>query len=176
MSRSAALEAARLWVDAALPSLTETILARQLNAGTVRPDLPYATLEWLRDRAPASVRTRVGDESAPGDPDGLTHDYHVEPRRIGVVQIVVYGSTGPDLMNQLTLSRNKEAIREQIRSAGIAVQELGDVVDTLELRDTVHEPSALQDWAVSYGAQLTDVRIGTITSLEEDIDLEYEGE
>ena len=170
-----AFDAFRGFIELALvPPLEEVRDAAPTTGGAAdvgRPDLPYATVLWLRSRALSSAPyRRVGDEVNPGDPDGATHEDVVQQVREGVVQLVAYGDAGPEQLDLLPLLKDQTTQQKYLQENGIACRPLGDVLDTRELRDTTFEASAAQEWAVIYAVE-SKGRIGTIETVTADLTL-----
>lgn len=160
-----ATEAFRGWVELALPALVEVINAKQKIADGKRPVMPYATVERTRGRNLASPHRRVGDVVDPENADGATNELELTRVREIIIEVVFYGDTGPDLCELLPTTRGRLAEQAYLRAQGIAVRELADVLDTLELRDTVHEASAMQEYAVTYTTEDLS-QVGTIETLD----------
>lgn len=161
-----AREAFRGWVELALTGLvSEVILAAPTVADARRPALPYATVMRTRGRNLSTPHRRVGAEVAPADPEGATNELDLTRMREAVVEVQAFGDQGPDLLELLPTTRDRLAERDYLHTAGIAIRELSDMLDLRDLRDTVHEASAMQEYAMVYATEdLT--RVGTIETLD----------
>lgn len=168
LTAATALEAFRGFIVMALSALNGTVYSKQAVADYNREDMPYATIEWLRSRALSSTPyRRVGDEVDPEHAGGLTHEDVVQQLREGVVQLVGYGDTIPELFELLPLIKVQLDEQKYLNDQGIAIRELSEVIDTRTLRDTTWEVSALQEWAVIYAVESVS-RIGTIETATAD--------
>lgn len=167
LTKAQAFEAFRSWAAALLsPTVSEVWEQNQAEALAQRPDLPYATVRWLRSRRLSTApRTYVGDEVAPGDPDGLTHERFVQYVRQGVVQLVVYGDGANDLIESMALLKSQHDSIKDLHDKRIAVHPLGDVLDLPELRDLHYEPIASQEWGVVYTTE-HEGRTGILETLD----------
>ena len=165
---STALEAFRGWIVVALPALSgRVVIAKSLIPDVRRETLPYATVERTAQRSLASPYRRVGDELAEpeGTEDELTHELELtQIREIGV-QLRGFGDAVPDLFEALELAHGEPSSQAYLESEGIAVRQVSDVLDTRELRDTVHEPAATIDFAVVYTLEKLS-SVGVITSVD----------
>jgi hypothetical protein len=155
MSKSAAMEVCRTWIETALAGLNAVIYLHTSPADAGRPSIPYAGIEWAGDRSMSATpyRSVPDTETHPGDPDGRTHDLHVQERRRGVLRIHFYGPGGYDYAIELGHSVHREAERALLRQGGVSVHQISDILDTDELRDTIWEQSATVDYAVIYAAE-----------------------
>jgi len=162
-----ALDAFRGYVELALPTLSKVINAKPLAADGSRLSIafPYATVERTSSRnLSATPHRRVGAEVAPADPDGSTHELALTRTRELVVEVKFYGDTGPDLAELLPTARGRLVEQAYLNTAGIAIRDIADVFDTRELRETVHEVSAMIEFAVVYMAADSS-RVGTIETV-----------
>ena len=162
-----AAEAFRGFLVLALPLADDKVMyaAQEIGPEAGRPTMPYLTVQWSRSAELSSTPfVRVGDAVAPADPDGLTNEHIIQQARQGVVQVIGYGESAPTLLEQLPLLKAQLTEQKYLNDEGIAVRPLGDVLDTRELRDTSWEPSALQEWAVTYAVEVVS-RIGTIKTV-----------
>jgi len=170
-----AIEAFRGFLVLALSLADDRVVyaGQEIAPEASRPVMPYLTVLWLRSTALSSTPfVRVGDEVAPEDPGGLTHEHVIQQAREGVIQVVAYGETGPTLLEQLPLLKAQLDEQKYLNDQGIAIRAAADILDTRTLRDTSYEASAMQEWAVTYAVEVVS-RIGTIetvivnTALEE---------
>lgn len=164
MAPSAALEAFRQWVALALPTLSEVVLAKQDKADASRAALPYATVERTRLTDLASPYRRVGGTKA-GGPTGETNELELTQVKDLIVMLSIYGDDGPDLLDLLPMAHGRTESQALLETAGIAVRELGDAQNTRELRSTVHEASAFQEFAVTFCREDSST-VGTIETAE----------
>jgi len=161
-----ALQAFVGWVDLVLPTLTGVMLAKQDNADASRLTLPYATVERTRSVSLASHYRRVGDTlSTPiGTEDEETEELEITGVVDMVVELAIYGDTAPELMDTLDIAKGRLTSQAYLSTAGIGVRAITvDSLDLRSLRDTVHEPAAVREYAITYTAEDLS-SVGTITS------------
>lgn len=161
-----ALEAFMGWVDLVLPTLTGVMLAKQDKADASRLTAPYATVERTRSVELASPYRRVGDTLAEplGDEDENTEELELTVVRDLIVELAIYGDTAPELMDTLSTAKGRLDSQAYLITKGIGVRAITtEALDLRDLRDTVHEPAALREFAITYTAE--DLSgVGTIES------------
>lgn len=163
MSRATALAAVRTWIYAELGGvggISNVIYAEQATADAPRPDLPYVTIEPTADVAlsacPHEICEIVPAVGAPGDPAYVAEYYLAKrwQRRRVTVTIAYYGDDPSDAFDSLRMSLRriveKSSSAAALRTAGVLAKPAAQISDTTELRSTVFEPSATQDWWVYY--------------------------
>ncbi len=166
MAPSAALEAFRLGVHLVLPTLSEVMIARQNIAAAPRAALPYATVERTRMIDLASPYRRVGDVLPDLDEDeDETNELELTQVKDMVVVLSVFGDDGPDLLDVLPMAHGRVASQAHLEAAGIAVRTMADANDVRELRSTVHEAAAFQEFAITFCREDSS-QVGTIETAE----------
>lgn len=168
LTAETALEAFRGYIAQVL-SIT-AIRASQPFAEAARPTLPYVTVQRTHGADLSLAHRRVGDEldTPQGEEDELTHELDITRMREIYVQVAFYGDEGPELAEILPSTVHRLSAREYLNAEGIQIRPIGEILDTLTLRDTVNEASAMQEYAVLYCLQDLSA-IGTIETVTSDI-------
>jgi hypothetical protein len=144
----AAIEAVRQWVELALPVLDAVVYERQPD----KPPLPYATVD-LASATTLSAAPHVETTDQVVAPAPYDHRQILTEPRQGVARITFYtddDNQGAKLGEQLRMSLRKPAVLSAVRQSGIAVRQLGDVINTAAFRSIVWEASAQVDYGVGY--------------------------
>lgn len=147
-TQAAAFETCRLWVESATSLVANYV--RQPVADAARPQKPYLTVEWPTDVAiGATPFERVEEEI---DPDPGTYDHMMRryQRRQGTFRVEAFGDGAFDRLIDLRLSLRDVINKALLRDAGVAVTQLGEVVDTSTDLDATWEESAIADFAAIY--------------------------
>lgn len=156
----AKLTAARAWIVAALPGLTDVVMLRSPFARSPRPPggLPFAAIGWNADvgqgtphRKTTDTYVGAGGPPDPGVPAENLYEYQTNQRRQRTLQVRIHGDEDAwDLAAELRQSLLIHEIKVALKAAGLDAWPLSDIADASEKRDSGWETIAIMDYGIRY--------------------------
>lgn len=150
VTRDAVRAAARTWVMAAVPDLTDAVYPEQ---AAPRPGTPYATVKITGVQAEGQEH-RYGWGADPGAPDYVPR--LMAGDRTATLSVQFFGAGALDYARTAAQALGKRSVQDALAAAGVGVQGVPDVQDLTALLDTSFEERALIEPVFVWGDTYTD--------------------
>lgn len=135
------------WIKSVLSDITEVIQRTQVSADAPRPEKPYAVVH-LRQHAPMSATPYVFCSDTVDPEVAANVLQHHSWKRNDTLVVDIFDEYSMEKVSELELSLHYPSNLELFKAADVALTPVGTALDTTELRDTSHDPSAQVEFIV----------------------------